>query len=282
MSESSSRHSFQQQMAQAIGEAIRELNRDGWEVVELQTNRVDWLPERLRHFEPDFVARRGKEVIIGAFKSRNSESLDDLDGLAKAVAEVPDARLEVYWLGDNAQGELVRDHVQEYANEAKALLSMGRLRPAALVAWAAVEGALVYHATNLEVPLPDDGHYTTLPWRLLSYLDSLGYINEADLKWLTELRNERNAAAHFRGPDDPPSRAAIEHCLEVVNRMLSGRYVSVDQMMEWFVEHHDYPDVPVQKPDRNRIQALLVEQFPGARESDIEEVVAGIVHDAAI
>lgn len=282
MSESSSRHSFQQQMAQAINEAIRELNRDGWEVVVLQTDQADWLPKQFQHLEPDFVARRGKEVIIGAVKSRNSEGLDNLDDLAKAVAKVPDARLEVYWLGDNAQGELVRDHIREYVNEAQALLWMGHLRSAALVAWAAVEGALIYHATNLEVPLPDERHYTTLPWRLLSHLDSLGYINEPDLKWLTELRNERNAAAHFGGPADPPSREAIEYCLELVNRMLSGRYVSVDQMMEWFLEHNDYPDIPVQDVDRDRIRALLVEQFPGAREGDIEEMVARIVHDAAI
>lgn len=53
-------------------------------------------------------------------------------------------------------------------------------------------------------------------------------------------------------------------------------------MMEWFVEHNDYPDVPVRDVDSDRIRALLAEQFKGARENDIEEVVARIVHDAAI
>jgi hypothetical protein len=46
----------------------------------------------------------------------------------------------------------------------------------------------------------------------------------------------------------------IEYCLDIVDRMLSGRHVSVNKMMEWFVEHHDYPDVLVQDADRNRKQ----------------------------
>jgi hypothetical protein len=37
--------------------------------------------------------------------------------------------------------------------------------------------------------------------------------------------------------------------------MLNGP-VSVDQMMEWFVEQNDYPDVPVRDVDRDRIRAF--------------------------
>src|SRR4051812_2841606 len=35
--------------------------------------------------------------------------------------------------------------------------------------------------------------------QLLSYLDSPGYVNETDLKQVTELRSQRNAVGHFTG-----------------------------------------------------------------------------------
>lgn len=227
------------------------------------------------------MALRGNELLVIEVKSRKPEALRNLNHLARAVASVPNARLEVYWLGDEPEANLTRGRVHMYVDEARTLLRIGHSTAAALIAWAAVEGALIYYAANLQVPLPEHMDYIKLPWQLLSYLDSLGHINEADLKRLTELRKQRNAAAHFVGQADP-NPADIEYCLDIVDRMLSGRYVSVDQMMEWFVEHHDYPDVPVRDADRDRIQALLTEHFPGAPESDTAAVVTRIVHDAAI
>ena len=281
MSQSRLDRSFEQWVAQILTDAAGDLRQNGWEVVELRGRQVDWLPESLRRFQPDIVARRGNELLIGEVKSRNSNELEDLDDLAKAVADVPNARLEVYWLGDETEGKLAHERVREYSDEARTLIQAGHLAAAALIAWAAVEGALLYYATNAQIPLPDP-RYAQMPWQLISHLDSLGYINDADLKRLTELRKQRNAAAHFWGREDPPNPADIEYCLEIVDRMLGGRYISVDQIEEWFIEHYDYPDVPVQDTDRARIQAVLAEHFPSLPESDIAEVVQRIVHAAGI
>lgn len=281
MSDSATGQTSQQREMQAIGEAMDELRQSGWLVVELGGSRVDWLPESLRGYEPDFVARRGNEILIGQVKSRNSEGLEELDDLAKAVAVLPNARLEILWRGDESEINPAHSRVREYADEARVLLRTDHRAAAALIAWAAVEGALIYYVTDQRISLPDRPNYMKTPWQLLSYLDSLGHINDADLKRLTELRRQRNAAAHFAGREDP-NPDDIAYCLGVVDRMLSGRYVSVDQMMEWFVEHYDYPDVPVEDADRDRIRASLVDRFPGAPESDIEEVLTGVIHDAAL
>ena len=281
MSQSRPDQPFEQWVAQILTDAAGELRQNGWDVVELKGRQVDWLPASLQRFQPDIVARRGNELLIGEVKSRNSEELEDLDDLAKAVAEVPNARLEVYWLGDETESKLARERVQEYSDEAKTLIGAGHLAAAVLVAWAAVEGGLLYYATNARISLPDPG-YAQAPWQLLSHLDSLGYINDADLKRFAELRKQRNATAHFAGRENPPNPADIEYCLEIVDRMLSGRYVSVDQMEEWFSEHYDYPEVPIRDAERSRIQAVLSERFPGVPESDISEAVKRIVQVAGI
>lgn len=282
MNQSYAERLFKQLVAQVLANAAGELRRDGWDVVRAKGIQVDWLPEHLKRFEPDIVARRGDELLIGQVKSRNSEELKDLGDLAEAVATVPNARLEVYWLGDEAEVKLTRERVREYTDEARTLMRTGHLAAATLVAWAAVEGGLIHYATNAQISLPLDPKYIQMPWRLLSFLDSLGYFNNTDIKRLAELRDQRNAAAHFARREDPPNPADIEYCLEIVDRMLSGRYVSADHMEEWFSDHYDYPDVPVQDSDRARIHAALAEHFPGAPDSDIREVVERIVHAAAL
>jgi len=55
-------------------------------------------PTPLSDMAPGIVARRGSELLIGEVQSRNSRGLPDLNKLADAVAAVPHARLEVYWL----------------------------------------------------------------------------------------------------------------------------------------------------------------------------------------
>jgi hypothetical protein len=173
------------------------------------------------------------EIIIGEVKSRDPRSLRALDGLAGAVAKVPNAQLESHWLGDPvasaapAAGIDPQD-VLFQVNEARVLLRTDHVRAAALIAWSAVEGALLYHAARLDVPLQEDASSAGSPWQLLSYLDSRGYVSDTDLKRLTELRSERNAVAHFRGPGTAASREDTEYGLDFAERVLRGQYVSVD------------------------------------------------------
>jgi hypothetical protein len=272
---------FERWVGYVIAEAASELRQDGW-VVSGAEERPDWLPGSLRAFTPDFVARKGNEILVAEVKSRAPGELRDLDSLAKAVAAVPNARLEVYWLGDETTARLARKRVAEYADEARALLRTGHKAAALLIAWAAVEGGLFYYTADVRAPLPADPKYVQMAWLLLSHLDSLGYINEADLKRFGELRRQRNAAAHFSGPEHPPNEADIEYCLEVVDRMLRSQYSSVDQMEEWYTTHYEYPEQPVGEGDRARIRARVNGQFPGVPERDLTEVIALIVQDAAI
>lgn len=285
MTESAGKQKFLQQVTgDMVREAREELVRQGWTVFwNVGRHQLDWLPEALQDFELDYVARKDDEIIIGEVKSRSPRSLQTLDQtlnrLAGAVAKVPNARLEVHWLGDIAATASVAPlfdvdpaDVQSQVDETRILLRLHHVRPAALIAWSAVEGALIYYAVGLDIPLPDDGRAARSPWQLLSYLDSLGYINEADLKRLTELRNQRNAVAHFSGQGAPASQEDIEYGLNFAERILSGRYVSADQMVDWY---QSQPKAPVtQLSEAKEIaRSLLGRNFPGAEARDVDEAV---------
>jgi hypothetical protein len=288
MTESAVEHAVLQQIAaREIASTLEELTRQGWTVyLSPSRGQVDWWPEALRNFEPDYAARKGDEIIIGEIKSRNPRSLQSLDGLARAVAKVPNARLEVHWLGDIAAiasaaplADVDPRDVLSQVNEARILLGIGHVRAAALIAWSAVEGALLYHAARLDIPLQEDASSARSAWQLLSYLDSLGYVNETDLKRLTELRSHRNAVAHFSGPGTPASREDTEYGLDFAERLLRGQYVSVDQMVDWY-QNRPEDEIQVAQHELPSHARLLLEQnFPGARPAEIDEAVRRLYTD---
>jgi hypothetical protein len=172
----------------------------------------------------------------------------------------------------------VPEAVLPQIDETRILLQLHHVRPAALIAWSAVESALIYYAVRLDIPLPDDGRAARSPWQLLSYLDSLGYINEADLKRLSDLRNQRNAVAHFSGQGALASEEDIEYGLNFAERVLSGRYVSADQMVDWYQSR---PKVPVTQLGRAReiARSPLIRNFPGAEARDVDEAVERLYPD---
>jgi hypothetical protein len=86
------------------------------------------------------------------------------------------------------------------------------------------------------------------------------------------------AVAHFRGPGEAPNRADIEHCLGIAERMLSGRYVSVDQMVDWY-EKLLRPPLSRLNEARKLARTSLEQHFPGAEAKDIVEAVEQLYPD---
>jgi hypothetical protein len=257
-------------------EAVAELVDAGWEVFEDPDRQV--LPEPLRKFDPDILARRGTELLIVEVKSRRSSDLGQLNALTSAVAEVPNAKLEVNWLGDAPEFDPPIEDIRAYLNEASRLLSLSASIGGLLVAWAALEGSVVYFASDKDEVPP-----WTTPWQLLSSLFSLGYVSDRDFQRLTDVWRVRNEIAHHVSPVAPQPED-IKFLIGIAERMIRGAYISPDQMVEWFLEHYENPAQRIPYESREGgfqygdygpydARDVLAEQFADATEADINDAL---------
>lgn len=255
-------------------QTVTELLQAGWEVVEEPSQQA--LPGPLRDFRLDILARRGSELLIVEVKSRRSSDLGRLNALASAVARVPNAKLEINWLGDAPEFDPPVENIRAYLNEAARLISFGAFTAAGLVAWAALEGAVVYFASD-----KDDVQPWSTPWQLLSDLYSLGYVSDRDFERLTAFWKLRNEIAHHVSPVAPRPED-VEAILKIAERMIGGRYVSTDQMIEWFLEHYENPAQNTPYDSReggyqylgngpHDARDVLADNFPDATEEDIDD-----------
>jgi hypothetical protein len=255
-------------------QTVAELLQADWEVVEEPGQET--LPEPLHDFRPDILARRGSELLIVEIKSRRSSDLGRLDALATAVARVPDAKLEIDWLGDVPEFDPPAENIRAYLNNASGLIDSGAFTAAVLVAWAALEGAVVYFASD-----KDDVQPWNTPWQLLSDLYSLGYVSDGDFERLTAFWKLRNEIAHHVSPVIPGPED-VQTILQIAERMIGGRYVSTDQMIEWFLERYEDPAERTPYDSReggyqyagngpHNARETLANNFPDATEADIDD-----------
>jgi hypothetical protein len=266
---------------QQLREVVDRLRAEGWHVeTEPDPNK---LPGALRGVRVNFLASRDQDLIVGEIASRGGVRQEHIDALAKQVAAVPNARLEVYWTGDTPVTKPDPDQVRRYIVEADAARNAGSLRAALLMALAAFEGAVATFADEVGIRLRAPAK------QLLSNLYSLGYVDAADFNRLSRLYTLRSAIAHQATPQIPES-IDIVFCLDLTTRMLEGQYISADQMIEWFKRHFEGPEhrVPFESREGGyqygedgpyEADDVLREQFPYASEQAIIDAVGWIVNE---
>ncbi|MET8524715.1 hypothetical protein [Micromonospora sp. NPDC005172] len=208
---------------------VAELEADGW-VVTIDGRGL------LGALTADFVARRGDETLIGELASRDTAERDSLEQLARLAESIPNARLQVYWLGDAIEDLPPPVNVERIIAEAQRVLPISA-SASLLMAWAGFEAAVSHLSSRLKLQELQTG---ASPWHAVTNLYSLGHVDETDFKRLSELWRVRNDIAH-RGSPVSPSDEDILFVLDVARRMLAGQYVSVDDMVEWFLDRYEDP-----------------------------------------
>lgn len=259
---------------QWLQEVVGQLRSDGW-LVDVEPDS-EKLPSALRDLRVDIIAHRGVEILVGEVAARHFAKQERLDELAKRVAGIPHARLEVYWIGDTPIVKPDPREVERYIAEAEAVSEVS-LQAALLMALAAFEGAVATFADGVGIKPRVSGR------QLLANLYSLGYVEEADYNRLSALYTLRTAVAHLATPTQPSS-SDIQFCLDLARRMLEGRYISADQMVEWFKEHYEGPEhyIPHDSSEGGyqysghepyQAEDVLRDQFPDASEQARAEAV---------
>ncbi|HUG92306.1 MAG TPA: hypothetical protein VML55_15815 [Planctomycetaceae bacterium] len=158
------------------------------------------LPEFLRRFEIDLIARKDGESVAVAVR-RRGEFGDEMQlaYLAGDVNARPGWRFDLLVVSDTPLGdavpkevsELDADRIQRLADRAEQLLDQGHLDAACLIGWSALEASLREAARRLLIPLEEQD-----PQSVLNSLYVEGVFTRDEYDALQAAFRVRNAVAH--------------------------------------------------------------------------------------
>jgi hypothetical protein len=261
-------------LEQRLRERIEQLKAEGWTVVRRPDLGEVPAPFRGERPEVDFIARRGTDIVIAEVVHRGGARDKHVPALARLAAGVPGASYEVYWAGTAPAPVPDPAQVRRYIAEAGAVAGASR-QAALLMALAAFEGAVAAFATEA-------GIQARVPARQqLANLYSLGYIGKRDYDELSRLYKLRTAIAHQASPLIP-GPGDIAFCLDLASRMVEGRYVAADQLIDWFKQHHEHAAPGDGYRGRDEITASLRAAFPYAADTALAEAAEWLQGESAV
>lgn len=202
------------EMLDLHGTAIQSLasryRREGYEVV-VEPREFE-LPEALRAFRPDLLARRGDEVVVAEVKTRRpkGDAWHKVERLAEAARLLPHTRFDLVVLDDAMDGPEAAGREWSAEEAARALTEAGELidrcamAPAILLLFSALEAQLRAKADDEGIKVPARG-----VGPLISALTSEGVLSRKDYRTLMDGLAARNAVAHGVTPEPMPDRAAL-------------------------------------------------------------------------
>ena len=185
----------------------QEYRAKGYEVTEHPgPNQV---PDFLRPFQPDLIARQGEGGVVVEVKTRAALArTSEAQEMARVLQSQPGWTFELVLVGAGDQALLAEgaeaftaDDVARSLDEAERLLDVGFAEAALLHAWAAAEATLRLLARqeglDPDRPMP--------PLHLLKTLATEGALARSDYAPLMEAARLRNALAHgYRVPTFEP------------------------------------------------------------------------------
>lgn len=246
-----------------LQQVVSEFRQNGW-VVDVEPKSLN-IPG-LDDIHADFVARSGDELVIGEVKFRSSPDVWKLSKLAARIESMPNARLDVHWLGE-PDPEPSAEHVLEMAKHAEQI-SVYSSPAALLLACASLEGALHLLAKWHDLAIQGRGLRSRV-----SYLYSVGYLTPGQYAELDRAIKVRNVIAH--GVYEEPSADVVQHLCHFVRRAASGEITSTDEMVSWFLRNHE-PALSARRGWPEDAADVLREQYPHAEEDEIKVAVESI------
>lgn len=265
-----------------------ELRRDGFEI--LPEEQISKLLGDKTAIRPDLIARRGDEVVIVEFARRRSNSSlpDEVKRSLAEFSAITDSKknwnFEMVWIGEDAAVPEERT-VDSFAQRA-VLVAKHDEAAGLLLAYAALEGAI----SRLADRTPELHEQSKRrPHPGLAELASLGLLSPEDFSRLNAARQVRNSIAH--GIDAQVSLSMVQDVALLAERIADARYVSVDQMVDWFFDNYEDPagGVPFDSGEGGYQYVLggpfdahdvLSDQFSDASAEDIDEAVRLIESEA--
>jgi uncharacterized protein YutE (UPF0331/DUF86 family) len=176
--------------AQVLERITPELEAEGYSVYVRPS--VQLLPAFLQNYSPDAIALGRPKNLAIEIVSENPHSKGKIERIKKQFEGVNDWELRVYYVrptDDTGVEVPTREATAETLRIAETLLQRGEVKPALLMAWAALEAL----GRSL---LPQHFSRPQTPGRLVEVLASEGYVKPTQADVLRRLVAPRNTLIH--------------------------------------------------------------------------------------
>lgn len=254
--------------------ALEKLEAEGFSLIR-EPGDSD-LPSELWGLRPDFIARRGRELVVVEVSTRGEASEAQLSRLAEEVGRHDNWRLELLWVGEDipaipsesvvGRWVGITSQISEFSNDA-----------ALLAVWVALEAAL--ERLVAEQGIEDTRGPVS---RLIAELSSLGVLSERQYDDLTEGHDTRGLLAH--GWQEAVSPDLVGRLASLAGWLASDSFVSTDRMVEAFLDEYEDPvaGVPYDSGEGGYqyiaggpfdAREVLSELYPNAPEPDLDDAV---------
>lgn len=204
--------------AQIVARVADDYRRRGYDV-EVEPAATA-LPEFLRDFHPDMIARKpGESVVVEVKVGTRTSAAEQLREIAERVNQQPGWRFSLVFADHNRPDQLTESEpprmavIEERARNAEVLIGSGQNEAAFLLLWSTLEGILRLLGERAHLPLA-----SLPPSALLRELYSAGEISREQFETLLELLPIRNQLVHGFGPDPQPDTGRLRH---TVNALLA-------------------------------------------------------------
>lgn len=152
------------------------------------------LPEGLRNYRPDFLAKRGDQYLAIEIKQRRSPaSTSAINRLERIFSNIPNWTLFVHFIEGESEDSGLRSQdsttIRSGFQEVRNAVSSGNYRSAFLLSWASFE-AVSRTLHNRIFSKPQS------PGRVITVLAERGYIDPASAELLRHAAKKRNALIH--------------------------------------------------------------------------------------
>jgi hypothetical protein len=176
------------------------------------------LPDFIRDYRPDAIARTDKESVVIELKHSSSKSAHERIGaIAKRIENRPGWRFVLISPPPEEEADAGRNlrplesrEIEARLREANLLGQTGHHAAALLLAWATVE-AVMRRVSRDQSPT---GRSDT--WRLMRELVSDGLLDRGRYQELTDLFRLRSAVAHGLEPPEGIRRDQLDHAVGVL------------------------------------------------------------------
>lgn len=202
--------------AELIGKVADQYRQRGYTVdVEPKGER---LPEFLRGFQPDLIARRpGESVVVEVKVGTRTSVAERLRAIAERVNREPGWKFSLVFANPDQPDVFTEAEpaplplILERVANAEILIGSGQQEAAFVVLWSAVEGILRFLGERADLPLS-----SLPPSTLMRELYSAGEISREQLETLLRLLPVRNQLVHGVGSKPQVDLAALKQVVDAL------------------------------------------------------------------